>query len=110
MQNLKNRVQLIGRLGQDPIARTLSNGRSMTTFSLATSESYRDPSGERIKNTQWHNITAWGRTAEIAAEYLKKGKKVAVEGRLVNRQYKTQDGKKHYVTEINLDGLLMVGK
>ncbi len=109
MQNLRNRVQLIGRLGQDPIAKTLSDGKTLATFSLATSRSYRSREGKKINDTQWHTIVAWGRIAEVVAEYLRKGKEVAVEGTLVKRKYTTQDGKNRQVTEVTLKRLLMVG-
>ena len=72
MKNLRNSVQLIGRLGQDPEVRTLTSGKKLTTFSLATSDSYKDATGDRVQNTQWHNIVAWGKVGEIAAEYLAK--------------------------------------
>ncbi len=110
MKNLGNSVQLIGRLGQDPESRTLSNGRMLTTFSLATSESYTNSAGEKVKETQWHNIVAWGRKAEIAAEYLKKGKEVALEGRLVHRKFEAGNGEKRSITQINMNELLMVGR
>ena len=109
MQNLRNRVQLIGRLGQDPLAKTLSDGKTLATFSLATSQRYRTREGKKVKDTQWHTIVAWGRIAEVVAEYLKKGKEVAIEGTLVKKPYKMQDGKNLHVTEIRLKRFLMVG-
>lgn len=109
MQNLRNRVQLIGHLGKDPEVKTLTSGQKRTTFSVATSESYRNASGDKIEETQWHNIVAWGKVADIAAEYLKKGQEVAIEGKLVHRTYETDKGEKKYITEINLGELLMVG-
>lgn len=109
MQNLRNRVQLIGRLGQDPETRTLTSGKSLTTFSIATSDSYRNASGDKVEETQWHNIVAWGKVGEIAAEYLTKGQEVALDGKLIHRSYETKEGEKRYVTEINLNDLLMLG-
>lgn len=109
MQNLRNRVQLIGRLGQDPETRTLTSGKSLTTFSIATSESYRNANGDKVEETQWHNIVAWGKVGEIAAEYLTKGQEVALDGKLIHRSYETKEGEKRYVTEINLNDLLMLG-
>lgn len=109
MQNLRNRVQLIGRLGQDPEVRTLTSGKKLTTFSIATTDSYRNGSGDKVEETQWHNIVAWGKVGEIAGEYLNKGQEVALEGKLTHRSYDTQDGNKRYVTEINLNELLMIG-
>ncbi len=109
MQNLRNRVQLIGRLGQDPEVRTLTSGKKLTTFSIATTDAYRNGSGEKVEETQWHNIVAWGKVGEIAGEYLSKGQEVALEGKLTHRSYEAQDGNKRYVTEINLNELLMIG-
>jgi single-strand DNA-binding protein len=109
MKNLRNSVQLIGRLGQDPEVRTLTSGKKLTTFSLATSDSYRNASGEKVDNTQWHNVVAWGKVGEIAAQYLAKGEEVALEGKLTHRSYENNAGEKRYVTEINLNELLMIG-
>uniref|UniRef100_UPI00404B9CFA single-stranded DNA-binding protein n=1 Tax=Fulvivirga sp. TaxID=1931237 RepID=UPI00404B9CFA len=109
MKNLRNSVQLIGRLGQDPEVKKLTSGKTLTTFSLATSDSYKNAQGEKVEDTQWHNVVAWGKTAEIAGDYLKKGQEVAIEGKLVHRSYETSAGDKRYVTEINLNELLMIG-
>ncbi len=109
MKNLRNSVQLIGRLGQDPEVRTLTTGKKLTTFSLATSDYYRNPKGEKVEDTQWHNVVAWGKVGEIAAEYLAKGEEVALEGKLTHRSYENNAGEKRYVTEINLNELLMIG-
>ncbi|MEQ8925335.1 MAG: single-stranded DNA-binding protein [Fulvivirga sp.] len=109
MKNLRNSVQLIGRLGKDPEVKTLTSGKSLTTFSIATSDSYKNAEGKKVEDTQWHNIVAWGKTAEIAGEYLKKGQEVAIEGKLIHRSYETNSGEKKYVTEINLNELLMIG-
>lgn len=109
MRNLRNSVQLIGRLGQDPEVKNLTTGKKLTTFSLATTDTYKNADGDKIEETQWHNIIAWGKVGEIAAEYLKKGAEVCVEGKLVHRSYENQAGEKRYVTEINLNELLMVG-
>ena len=109
MKNLRNSVQLIGRLGQDPEVRTLTSGKKLTTFSLATYDYYRTAKGEKVEDTQWHNIVAWGKVGEIAAEYLAKGEEVALEGKLMHRSYENSNGDKRYVTEINLNELLMIG-
>lgn len=109
MKNLRNSVQLIGRLGQDPEVRTLTTGKKLTTFSLATSDYYRNTKGEKVEDTQWHNVVAWGKVGEIAAEYLAKGEEVALEGKLTHRSYENNAGEKRYVTEINLNELLMIG-
>ena len=110
MQNLRNRVQLIGRLGQDPESKTLASGKTLTTFSVATSDNYRNADGEKVEDTQWHNIVAWGKVGEIAAEYLTKGQEIALEGKLIHRSYETQEGDKRYVTEVSLSELLMLGR
>ncbi len=109
MQNLRNRVQLIGRLGQDPEVKTLTSGKKLTTFSIATSDSYRNSDGDKIEDTQWHNVVAWGKVGEIAGEYLTKGQEVALEGKLIHRTYETNEGEKRYITEVNLNELLMIG-
>ena len=109
MQNLRNRVQLIGRLGQDPEVRVLASGKKLATFSVATTDSYRNASGDKVEETQWHNVVAWGKVAEIAGEYLSKGQEVALEGKLTHRSYETSSGEKRYVTEVNLNELLMIG-
>ena len=87
MYALKNKVQLIGNLGNAPEVKTLDGGKKMARFSIATNESYRNAKGEKITETQWHNMIAWGKVAEIAEKYLTKGKEVVVEGKLVNRNY-----------------------
>ncbi len=109
MNNLRNRVLLIGRWGAQPETKTLANGSTLTRFNLATSESYKNDKGERITDTQWHNITTWGKVAELAAQLLDKGKEVVVEGKLVSRAYTDKDGVKRYVTEIVANDLLLVG-
>ena len=110
MNALKNRVQLIGRLGQDPQTKTLANDRTLTRFSLATSESYVNKQGERIEDTQWHNVVIWGKLAERAGQYLHKGKEVALEGKLNHRSYEDKDGQKRYITEVVVSDFLMLGR
>ena len=92
MNALKNRVQLIGNLGNDPEIVNLDGGSKLAKFSIATSESYKNAQGEKVEETQWHNIVAWGKTAEIVENYLAKGKQVAVDGKLVHRSYETKEG------------------
>jgi single-strand DNA-binding protein len=110
MANLRNSVKLIGNLGNDPEVRTFDNGRQKASFSLATSESYKNQKGEKVTDTQWHNIVIWGKLADIAGKYLKKGSEVAVEGKLIHRAYETSAGEKKYITEINVSDLVMLGK
>ncbi len=109
MTSLKNSVQLIGRLGNDPETATYENGKTRTRFSLATSEIYRNNKGEKVEETQWHNIVAWGKTAKIAENYLKKGKEVALEGKLTSRMWEDDKGK-HYITEIVANQILILDK
>jgi single-strand DNA-binding protein len=110
MNNLKNRVQLIGNLGKDPEVKHLDSGKTMARFSIATSETYRNAKGEKIIDTQWHNIVAWGKQAEIAEKFLEKGKEIALEGKLLHRSYEDKDGQMKYVTEVQVNELLMIGK
>lgn len=110
MNALKNKVQLIGNLGQDPEIVNMDNGNKLAKFSIATSESYKNAQGEKVEDVQWHNIVAWGKTAEIVENYLAKGKQVAVEGKLTHHSYETKEGEKRYITEIRCNELLMLGK
>lgn len=109
MTNLRNSVQLIGRLGKDPEIRTFDSGSKRASFSIATTESYKNPKGEKVEETQWHNLVIWGKLANVAAQYLKKGTEVAIEGKLVHRSYETAAGEKKYVTEINVNEFVMLG-
>ena len=110
MNALRNKVQLIGHLGNDPEIVNLESGTKLAKFSIATNETYKNAKGEKVEETQWHNIVAWGKTAEIVESYLTKGKEVAIEGKLTNRSYETKTGEKRYVTEIKCNELLMLGK
>ena len=110
MTNLRNSVKLIGHLGKDPEIRTFDSGKKMASFSIATTEKYKNQKGEKISDTQWHNLVTWGRLADVAGKYLKKGSEVAVEGKLVHRSYETDGGEKKYITEINVTDMLMLGK
>lgn len=109
MYALKNKVQLIGNLGSAPEVRTFESGKKKATFRMATTEIYRNAKGEKVKETQWHNLIVWGKLAEIAEKYLTVGKEVAIEGKLINRSYDDKDGNKKYVTEIQVNELLMLG-
>jgi len=109
MNALRNKVQLIGNLGGNPEVKTFDKGKKLAKMSIATNESYRNSQGELVKETQWHNLIAWGKTAEIIEKHLKKGSEVAVEGKLINRNYTDKDGIKRYITEIEVNELLMLG-
>ncbi|MCK6616278.1 MAG: single-stranded DNA-binding protein [Cyclobacteriaceae bacterium] len=108
MKSLRNSVQLIGRLGKDPEVKTFGD-KTRASFSIATSDSYKNQKGEKVQDTQWHNVVIWGKLAGIAEKYLKKGNEVAVEGKLVHRVYETSSGEKRYITEINVNDLVMLG-
>jgi single-strand DNA-binding protein len=108
MNAMKNTVQLIGNLGNEPEVKTLDNGKKLAKMSIATNENYKNVKGERVTETHWHNVIAWGKTAEVAAKYLSKGWEVAIEGKLVNRDYIDKDGIKRYVTEVLVNELLIL--
>ena len=109
MNNLKNKVQLIGNLGMNPEIKILESGKKLAKFSIATNESYKNAKGEKVEDTQWHNLIVWGKTANIVEQYLQKGNEVAIEGKLSNRSYDDKDGNKRYITEIVVNELLMLG-
>ena len=109
MSNLRNKVQLIGHLGNDPEIINLESGKKIAKFSIATNESYKNEKGEKVEDTQWHNLVAWNKTAEIAEKYLKKGKEIVIEGKLSSRSYEDKEGVKRYVTEIVVQEMLMLG-
>lgn len=109
MNNLRNKVQLIGHLGMDPEIKAFGKSK-MARFSVATKDSYKDQNGQRINETTWHTVVAWGKLADIVENYLKKGAEVAIEGKLVNRNYDDKDGVKRFVTEVRALELVMLGK
>ncbi len=103
-----NKVMLIGHLGKDPELKYTSNGIAVANFSMATNEAWKDQDGNLQERTEWHNIVAWRRLAEICGEYLKKGKRVYIEGRIQTRNYDDKNGVNRYVTEIVADDLIML--
>jgi len=103
-----NKVILVGNLGRDPEVRHLDNGRAVANFSLATSETYKNKQGERVTNTEWHNIVLWTPLAEIAEKYLKKGRQVYIEGKLRSRSYE-KEGITRYITEVDGQTLQLLG-
>jgi single-strand DNA-binding protein len=107
MKSLRNSVQLIGRLGKDPEVKTFNNSKKVS-FSIATTDTYKNQKGEKIEDTQWHNIVIWGKLGGVAEKFLKKGQEVAVEGKLVHRAFEVE-GEKRYITEINVNDLVMLG-
>lgn len=109
MNALRNKVQLIGNMGKDPEIRITESGKTMAKFSLATNETYRSSTGEKVTETQWHNIIAWGKIAELAGQILSKGKEVAIEGKLMNSVYTDKNGVKKYFTQVQANQLLLTG-
>ena len=110
MTAIKNKVQLIGNLGRDPEVKTLESGKKMARFSVATHETYRTADGETKTETQWHNLVAWGKVAEVAEKILVKGSEVAIEGKRVSKSYIDKQGVKKYVTEVQVAEVLLIDK
>jgi len=110
MNTLRNKVQLIGNLGNDPEIITLDSGKKLAKFSLATNEYYKDADGQKQTKTDWHNLVAWNKTAEIIENYVTKGKEIAIEGKLKNRSWDDKEGNKRYITEVVVSEVLMFSK
>ena len=110
MNALRNKVQLIGNVGNTPEILTFESGKKMAKFSIATNETYKNNKGEKVTDTQWHNVIAWGKTAELIEDYVPKGKEIGLEGRLTSRSYDDKDGVKKYVTEVICNEVLLLGK
>ena len=110
MTNLTNSVQLIGHLGADPKSHKFENGSLKVSFSMATNDSYRDKNGEKVEETEWHNIVAFGKTAEIADKYLRKGSEVIIRGKLTTNKWEDKEGKKQYMTEVVASQLHLLDK
>lgn len=106
---MKNKVQLIGHVGQEPEVKTVNN-KKVANITLATNDSYTNDKGEKVEQTEWHRLTAWGKTAEIIEKYVAKGKEIAVTGKLTYHSYDDKDGVKRYVTEILVNEVLLLGK
>jgi len=109
MSTLRNKVQLIGNLGNNPEIINLESGKKLAKFSIATNESYKNTQGEKVTETYWHNIVAWNKTAEIVEKYVEKGKEIAIEGKITSRSYDDKDGITRYITEIIVSELLLLG-
>jgi single-strand DNA-binding protein len=107
---MKNRVQLIGHIGQDPEIINLDGGKKLAKLRLATNDSYTKADGTRVEDTQWHNLVAWGKSAEIVEKILAKGKQVGIDGKLVNRSYENKEGDKRYVTEVVVNEFVLLDK
>lgn len=108
MKTLRNKVNLIGNLGINPEIKTLDKGGKLAKVTIATNETYKNAKGEKITETQWHNLIAWGKTADILERYTKAGSKVAIEGKLVNRSYTDKAGQKKYITEVEINEVMVL--
>jgi len=109
MNALKNKVQLIGNLGNAPEIKTTETGKKLARFSIATNETYHNVKGEKVTETTWHNLIAWGKLAETAEKYLHKGTEIVIEGKLINKSYNDKDGNKKYISEVQVNELLLLG-
>lgn len=106
--SIRNKVSLIGRTGKDVEVFTYENGNIKATVTLATSDYYTNQNGEKVEQTEWHNIVAFGKTAEIMQKYVEKGKEIAIEGKITYKSYESQDGQKRFITEIKVDEILLL--
>ncbi|MDO3627241.1 single-stranded DNA-binding protein [Mucilaginibacter sp. BT774] len=109
MNTLKNSVRLVGNLGMDPEVKSFDNNRKLAKIAIATNEIYKNDKGEKVTDTQWHNLLLWGAQAKLAEEILKKGDEIAIEGKLASRSYVDKDGNKRYVTEVVVNEFLKIG-
>ena len=110
MNTMKNKVQLIGNVGNDPEIKTFDGGKKVVNFTLATNESYKNDKGEKVEQTEWHRVSAWGNVAEIIEKFVTKGKEIAIEGKLTHRSYDDKNGEKRYITEVVANDILLLGK
>lgn len=106
---MKNRVQLIGHVGQEPEVKTI-NERKVANITIATNDYYYNDKGDKVEQTEWHRVTAWGKTAEIIEKFVGKGKEIGIEGKLTHRSYDDKEGNKKYITEIVANEVLLLGK
>jgi len=109
MNALKNKVQLIGNLGNVPEIKNTENGKKLARFSIATNETYHNSKGEKVTETTWHNLVAWGKLADLAERYLHKGTEIVIEGKLINRSYNDKEGAKKHISEVQVNEILMLG-
>jgi single-strand DNA-binding protein len=110
MNAMRNKVQLIGHVGQEPEIKTFDGGKKVANITIATNESYTNDKGEKVEQTEWHRVTAWGKVADIIEKYVTKGKEVALEGKLSHRSYEDKEGVKRYITEVVANDILLLGK
>lgn len=107
---MRNKVQLIGHVGQEPEIKAFDGGKKVANLTIATNDFYTNDKGEKVEQTEWHRVSAWGKTAEIIEKYVTKGKEIAVEGKLTHRSYDDKDGSKRYITEVVANEILLLGK
>jgi single-strand DNA-binding protein len=107
---MRNKVQLIGHVGQEPEIKTFDGGKKVANLTIATNEVYYKENGDKVENTEWHRVSAWGKTADIIEKYVTKGKEIAVEGKLTHRSYDDKDGNKRYITEVMVNELVLMNK
>ncbi len=110
MNAMKNKVQLIGNVGNDPEIKNLDGGKKVANLTIATNDSYKNDKGEKVEQTEWHKVVAWGKTAEIIEKFVTKGKEIAIEGKLTHRSYDDKNGEKRYITEVVANEVLLLGK
>ncbi len=110
MNALRNKVQLIGNVGNDPEIKNFDGGKKLAKFVIATNEVYYNEKSEKVTDTQWHNVVAWGKTAETIEKYVTKGKEIALEGKLTHRSYDDKNGEKRFFTEVVMHEMLLLGK
>ncbi len=110
MNAMKNTVQLIGNVGNDPEIKTFDGGKKLANITIATNDSYKNDKGEKVEQTEWHKVVAWGKTADIIEKYVTKGLQIAVEGKLTHRSYDDKNGEKRYITEVVVNEVLLLGK
>ncbi len=108
MNSLRNKVQLIGHVGNDPEIKTFEGGKKLANLTMATNDSYKNEKGEKVEQTEWHRLTAWGKTAEIIEKFVTKGKEIAIEGKLAHRSYDDKNGEKRYITEVVVNELILL--
>jgi single-strand DNA-binding protein len=107
---MKNRVQLIGNAGNDPVIKNFEGGKKLANLTIATNDSYKNDKGERVDQTEWHTVVAWGKTAEIIEKFVTKGKQIAIDGKLTHRSYEDKNGEKRYITEVVVSEIMLLGK
>jgi len=110
MNAMKNKVQLIGHVGQEPEIKTFDGGKKVANITIATNDYFIIDKGDKVEQTEWHRVTAWGKVADIIEKFVDKGKEIAIEGKLTHRSYDDKDGNKRYVTEVVANEILLLGK